>query len=419
MPWLNWGVTTTFVLFQFFLQAAAGLMADQWQADFHLTATEVGYLSAAFYFAYMIMQIPVGLAYDRFGARRVLWVASLLLCLGIFGLAMSEVYWQAYTSRFLMGMGSAFGFVGMMYITSTWFSGSHFALLIGVAETLAMMGVALAEIGMAWVISLYGWRMLMYAAGIIMSLVSLFILLCIRDPQHATQKVEKPASSIISAIGKVLAYPEVWLAGLYGFALFAIVNVMVTLWGVPFFTQYSPPISYHTAGSLMSVVFVGIAIGAPFNGWLIGYLGKRQAIMTLFASCTALLFGIILYVPALPLTALFVLLFLTGFFCSSYIHVFAIVKDSIELELRATALATTNMILMASAPLLQPVVGKLLELKYTFPQALSLIVVFLILAVVVSLGLDKNKLTALSNSLPYMSDDHKRKRIKKAKKCLT
>lgn len=48
MPWLNWGMATTYVFFQFFLQATAGLMASKWSLDFQLSKTQVGSLSALF-----------------------------------------------------------------------------------------------------------------------------------------------------------------------------------------------------------------------------------------------------------------------------------------------------------------------------------------------------------------------------------
>lgn len=392
LPWLNWGTTTSFVLFQFFLQAASGLMAAGWQTDFQLTTTEVGSLSAAFFISYVIMQIPVGLAYDRFGARTILIVASILLCSGTFALAFSQLYWQAFVARMIMGIGSAFGFVGMLYVTASWFSGRHFALLVGISETLAMMGVALGEVGMAWIISHYGWRFTMMIGGWCALGVVLFVIVFVRDHKNLLikeNKESKESLSFTTAIKEVISNKQVWLAGFYGFAMFSIVNVVVTLWGVPFFIHQHHPLSLHTAGIMMSMVFIGIGIGGPFNAWLVQRWKKRQALMSLFAFLTTIIFAIILYIPGLPLWSLSILLGLLGFFSSTYIQVFAVVKDSVAVGVRATALSTTNMLLMSSAPLLQPLIGKLLELNFTFPQALSVIFFLLVLSILLSFGLDK------------------------------
>jgi MFS family permease len=389
LPWINWGVTTTFVLFQFFLQVASGLMAAQWQVDFQLTTTEVGSLSAAFFISYVLMQIPVGFAYDNFSSRTILITASVLLCLGTFSLAFSHYYWQAFIARIMMGTGSAFGFVGMLYVTASWFSERHFVLLIGISETLAMLGVALGEVGMAWIVTHYGWRSTMIIGGWGALITHLFVLLAVKDQKNPLKKEsEKKALPLIVGIKKVFSNKQVWLSGIYGFALFSIVNVVITLWGTPFFIhQYH--VSLPTAGTMMSTVFIGIAIGGPFNAWLVQRWGKRQEIMTSFALITALIFAILLYIPQLPFWSLYLLLISLGFFSSSYIHIFAVVKNSVPEELRATALSTTNMLLMSSAPLLQPLIGKLLQLNYTYPQALSVILIILGTSALLSLKMDK------------------------------
>ncbi|WP_160149818.1 MFS transporter [Legionella beliardensis] len=389
MPWVNWGIAVSFVLSQFFLQAASGLMAAAWQHDFQLNTTQLGFLSAAFFIAYVSMQIPVGLAYDRFGARKILLIASVLLCIGTFGLSLSHTYWQAIIARILMGFGSSFGFVGMLYTTSSWFSSRYFALLVGLAETLAMIGVALAEIIMAWVISRYGWREMLYIAGSFMFFINLLIYIFVRDRKanHAKKTKKTP---LLFALQKVAQNKQVWLAGLYGFATFSVINVVVGLWGVPFFTQYHK-LSLHTASSMMSMVFIGTAIGGPFNAWLVDRWLNRRLSTTIFALITTILFGVILYIPNLTVIAGFVILFLIGFFSSIYVQVFAIVKDHTALSIRATALAATNMLLMSSAPILQPVIGKLLELNYSFVQALSLLEVIFVISIALSFGLDKKK----------------------------
>lgn len=400
LPLLNWAIATSFVLFQFFLQATAGLMAASWKIDFNLTATELGSLSAAFFITYVLMQIPVGLAYDRLGARKVLITASFMLAVGIFSLAFSQVYWQAFAARLLMGMGSGFGFVGMLYVTATWFSGRQFALLIGLAETLAMMGVALAEVGMAWVVTHYGWRFTLIIAGCCVLMVVLLALLFIEDQADYLSQEERRSDSLYSTLKQVLLNQQVWVAGLYGFAMVSIINVFATLWGVPFIKQHYHPISLHTVASLISMIFLGIGIGGPFLAWLTGFYNKRRLFMGCFALATSLLLMLIIYVPRLPLWELYLLLFLLGFFSSGYIQVFAVVKDAVTIRHRGAALSAANMIVMSSALLLQPLVGKALFLGFSYPQALSLLVLVLSVAIILSFYLDRNKAGSNEKGLP-------------------
>ncbi|WP_160149850.1 MFS transporter [Legionella beliardensis] len=391
MSWLNWGTATIYVFFQFFLQATTGLMAAGLSQDFHLTKTQVGTLSAAFFVAYVVMQIPVGLAYDRLGARKILIAASILLSLGIFGLSLSQAYWQAYVARLIMGCGSAFGFVGMLYVTASWFSNRQFTMLVGISETLALMGVAFGEVGMASLITHYGWRSTLYIAGCCAFLVTLFVIFIIRDPEVNLQAKEPEVIPLKLALKCVLKNRQIWLAGLYGFSLVSIINVFANLWGVPFLAQRYPTMSLHLVSTLISVIFIGTGIGGPFCAYLVQKKIDRHHVMALFALLAGLFFAIAVYWPISPLGILYCLLFLTGFFSASYILVFEVVKDSIAKELRGTALSAANMILMMSAPILQPLIGKLLELNFNFKQALSLIAMMLITATFLALRLSNKE----------------------------
>lgn len=388
MPWMNWGITSSFVLFQFFLQATSGLMAKSWVHDFNLTTTQLGSLSAAFFMTYVLIQIPVGLAYDRFGARKVLILASSLLTAGIFLLALSQNYLQAYLSRMLMGLGSGFGFVGMLYVTASWFSGRQFAMMVGLAETLAMMGVALGEIGMAWMVTHLGWRSTFVLAGILSMMVIALVYLFIYD-QTTDLKTNKESYPVSKALKQVVKTKQVWITGLYGFAMVAVVNVFSTLWGVPFLLKAYAPISLHTVSSLIAMTFLGLGLGGPCIAWLVERFDKRRLFMRWFACITTLSFILILYGQRLPIYSLSILLFILGFFSAGYIQVFAVVKDSIPIKLRATALATVNMILMSSAPILQPLIGKAIDMGFSYTEAISIQIMTLLLAILCSFAIDK------------------------------
>lgn len=377
---LNWAVASSFALVQFLLQASTGLMAASWQKEFALTSTQVGYLSAAFYLSYVIMQIPVGLIYDRFGARKIISVSCLLLCLGTFGLSLSHSYTTAFLSRIVMGVGSSFGFIGMLYVTASWFSGRHFAILVGISETIAMLGVAFGELAMAWVIERHGWRTMVCLAGLGILIITICATLVIRDNRNLLHDASAPLMPFAAMIRQVLSNKLIWTTGLFGFALFSIISVFVTLWGVPFFTE-GGHYSLHTASAMMSMVFIGTAIGAPATGWIIDRFNIRQGVMTGFAGACFLLFGLIIYRPQLPTAWVFGLLFFVGFFLACYVQVFAIIRDNVDFRLRATALGTANMIFMFSAPILQPLVGKILEVQHSYVMALSVIEVLLLMAI--------------------------------------
>ena len=53
--------------------------------SFAVDATAFGTLSAFYFYSYAPMQLPVGFLMDRFGARRLLTVATVICAAGAFG----------------------------------------------------------------------------------------------------------------------------------------------------------------------------------------------------------------------------------------------------------------------------------------------------------------------------------------------
>jgi MFS transporter, ACS family, glucarate transporter len=89
--------------------------------DLNLTATQMGYVFSAFYFAYALFEIPTGWWADRMGTRRVLtrivcWWSAFTVLTGVaFGFA------SMVTIRFLFGAGEAGALPTVARTFSRWF----------------------------------------------------------------------------------------------------------------------------------------------------------------------------------------------------------------------------------------------------------------------------------------------------------
>jgi hypothetical protein len=142
--------------------------------------------------------------------------------------------------------------------------------------------------------------------------------------------------------------------------MFALITAFTSLWGVEFITN-TYKFSHQLASNMVSIIFLGIAIGGPLNGLLSKKIGNHTKIMRYGAMGSFVASGIIILIPNLYQFGLFIILFLSGIFCSSYVQALSIIKDSASPNVQATALAFSNMIIMASAPLLQVFIGGLLN----------------------------------------------------------
>jgi len=129
--WLVWFLAAMFVFYMFMLQASTSVMIPQLMKDFHLSVTEIGVLSASFFYPYLLLQIPAGVIIDRMGIARPL-VFSLILCgLATFAFAIATSSLVLEVSRLIMGMASAPAVVCGMCLASRWFPKSMFPMLAG------------------------------------------------------------------------------------------------------------------------------------------------------------------------------------------------------------------------------------------------------------------------------------------------
>src|SRR3984957_17465317 len=82
-PWLICSIGMLFYCYNYFLRVSSSVMQNDLMQGLHFNALEFGTLAAFYYWAYTPMQIPVGMIYDRFGARLVLFFACLIAVAGL------------------------------------------------------------------------------------------------------------------------------------------------------------------------------------------------------------------------------------------------------------------------------------------------------------------------------------------------
>jgi sugar phosphate permease len=91
------------------------------QEDLNLTAAQAGWLASTFFFAYALAQVSAGYLADRFGPKKVMYVAivAFTLVTGLTGLVRS--FWQFIALRIGLGLGAGHHFAPAVRNISNWF----------------------------------------------------------------------------------------------------------------------------------------------------------------------------------------------------------------------------------------------------------------------------------------------------------
>jgi MFS family permease len=396
----TWVIATFFAFFQFFLQSATGIVGAEWQHDFNLNEVQLSNLSSAFFYTYALMQIPAGILFDHYQPRYLLSGSALILTLGLLLLSSTDHYGIAVIARLLIGVGSSFGFIGLLQVCATHFPPKRFAFMIGLSEGLTMLGVTGSVVLLTWLVAQFSWRTAFTGFGCVtfaLMLASFFFL--DRQPNAPHPNNQALTLQLIVKRLKIIATNrQVILGSLYGFFAFAIVNAFTSLWGIAFLVNTNT-FSKQVAANMLSMVFIGIAIGGPLSGWLTKILNQRRIIIIANGGLLTIIMSLIIFCPNLPVPMLFMLLLLSGMFCSAYLQCFAVIKDAVAPEMRATALAASNMIIMLGAPILQLLIGWLLQNHFfglshetaeTYRLSLAILPVGMLLAFIMSFWITDN-----------------------------
>src|SRR5882672_7858769 len=81
LPALGWLTAALIFGYAWVLRVAPSVMVEELMHDFAVVAAVLGNLSAAYFYGYAGMQVPVGVLLDRFGPRRLIAIST-LLCAG-------------------------------------------------------------------------------------------------------------------------------------------------------------------------------------------------------------------------------------------------------------------------------------------------------------------------------------------------
>jgi MFS family permease len=359
-----WGIGTAFVLFQFLLQLSSGVLVERLMQDFAMTAVSAGFMSGAYYYIYVALQTPAGMMIDRFGARTLLSMGGLVCAAGCALFAVADHIWMADLARVLMGGGSAFAFVGTLFLINNWFPAAYFGLMLGLSDFIATIATIGANIYLATLLESVSWRTSMGGAAVLATLIALLSWIIIRDYPDKASVVPKQSTAQFRQHAKwVFTNPILWLNGIFIGVIFAIVSVFSGMWGIPFIAVVQ---DIHTtqATIIASMLFVGLAIGCPLIGML--YPVVRHQLRAVFVSVAlllSLLLSWIIYLPPTSLVLYGAIMVLMGMICSVYVLSFTYVKEIVPAPVQTTTIGFTNALCVGTVPIFQPLIGYLLHVS--------------------------------------------------------
>jgi MFS family permease len=362
-PWVVWLLGAGFFFYKYLVQVSPSVMTNDLMKAFQINGAGLGNLSAFYFYAYLLMQIPVGIVLDKYSPRALTTVAILICSLSTFLFSQTNSLELACLARALMGAGAAFAAVSCFKLVTLWFPPKRFALVSGLCMTAAMLGGVFGQMPLSLLVQEAGWRSALQLISMIGVILAVIYYVIVRDKSIGSSLKQSMPVFFRHNVISVLCHKQAWLLSFYSGLAFAPVSVFGGLWGVPFLeTTYH--LSRNNAAFAVSFIFIGFAVGAPFFGWLSDYVGKRKPILFL-GTCMAFLFILaVFYSPNETVGVLSVFLFFFGFGTSGFFTSFAMIRELFPLVLAGTVLGIMNTFDSVCEALFEPVVGALLDLTW-------------------------------------------------------
>lgn len=363
-----WALGAGLYLIGFFQRVAPAVITRELTADFALTAAALGNLSALYFYTYVAIQIPTGVLVDHWGPRRVLTIGGALAAAGTLLFALAPAYALVGVGRLLVGAGVGVAFVSMLKLATHWVHPSRFALISGLALACGGIGGVSAGVPLRLAVNAFGWREVMVAASLVTALLALVTWLIVRDDpaerglrSYSSQRAGTQSShSMLGGIGEVFQHRNVWLIFIGCGAITGPMLAFGGLWGVPFLSsQYG--MSTAQAAFVTSVMLIAWSVGSPVAGALSDRLRRRKMPLLVGGAFAALLWGILIYVPALPYAVLIAIMIGLGLSSGVVVIGFAFCKESAPAALGGTASGIANMGNMLGGMAMQPLIGLLLD----------------------------------------------------------
>jgi predicted MFS family arabinose efflux permease len=283
--------------------------------ELQLSYTRTGLLASAFFYAYVVMQIPSGLLGDRFGRRRILLLGLLggALSAGLTGLAGS--FGALFVARALTGafQGTLFSNDRAIIVTVT--PPDRIGLGQGVSFAGPGLGLTLGLVLGGLLVEVLPWRTVMMLFGLGPVVAALLIFRSVPVPAPARGSVP-----VGQRLRRLFANGPLWRLGLV--SLCAIANQFILATWAPLFFQEVGVADVGRAGSYAALQGIAASLGMIVGGWAHDRLARRG-----YGSATVIVAGLAALAVSMlamagvigqrSILGLAVLLFLAAFFCWS------------------------------------------------------------------------------------------------------
>jgi multidrug resistance protein len=295
-PWTALVLLTSLNLLNYIDRSVLFAVQPLVQSEFHLSNTEVGYLTSAFLGFYMIAAPFTGPLADRYSRKRIIVLGAIFWSALTLLTAVTHTYWELLVRHTLVGIGEAtFVTIAPTFVADLFpeekrgriFGIFYLAIPVGTAAGYLLGGKLGPE---------HGWRFPFYIAAVPGFLLALAVSF-LPEPERGQfdSLKETPERSTLMGLARNPAFWTVTLGMAAG--TFSLGGIQVWM---PTFLSQARGYSLERANLLFgAIVVVDGIVASLFGGWLGDMLLPRMKGSYYFVSAVSMALGVPVMIVAL------------------------------------------------------------------------------------------------------------------------
>jgi predicted MFS family arabinose efflux permease len=278
-----------------FLRNSIGVIANDLARELHLSATQTGLLSSAFFFAFAAVQIPIGILIDRYGPKQTMLATAVLTVAGTVLFALAPSASMLIAARALMGLGCSTFFMAPLVIYARRFPPERFAGLTSLQMGLANIGTLAATAPLAASAAMFGWRSSFLAIAVLTVVIVLAIIWIVPRDSGSERPKETWTAAFrgVTAALKVPSFRPVFFMHLTTYGCFASV---IGLWGGPWLSDVHGA-DLGVRGNILLLGATAQICGMLLWGATDRFWGSYKKPVLIGSTATIMLLAVLVLVP--------------------------------------------------------------------------------------------------------------------------
>jgi MFS family permease len=309
-----WLVALSAYVVAVFDRASLGVAAVDAQERFSAGASEISLFLVLQLAVYAALQVPVGVALDRFGSRRMILAGAVTMAAGQLVLGLATDVPTAVVARVLVGAGDAMTFISVLRVIGMWFPGGAVPLITQLTGIFGQLGSIVAAYPLVALLHGTSWRTTFLGAAATGVLVGALVLVALRDAPPDRQLPEAAGGAEMRRrLADSWREPGTRI-GLYTHLVTQFSGtVFALLWGYPFLVVGEDRSPGTAAGLLTLLVVVGMCVG-PVLGRLCARWPLRRSVLvfSILGATASVWTALLLWPGRAPIPLLVVLVVVLG-----------------------------------------------------------------------------------------------------------